>query len=334
MSDDLHKQMEAWLKQQQAYWSQLASGKDAGEAPASWQRLFREYQQSAFIDMPEQQARLASLLAANANLFNRFGEQVLEALKNPATNLRLDDAVEQLVSYLQQHSSAAMLQQWQLPEHLSSLFKTHSFSDDLLFENPFVSGFKSLLDTPAFGSNQKFQQQSRDAMKLLLDYQEALHQYVSQYSSINQLAGRRLLEMLRDTEREIGSLGDLHGLWVDCYEHAYAETAFTAQYQAAHGRVSNALMKLRKFIQDLRDVQFEALGLATRQGLNTAFERQHKLRKQVKQLQRELAETRARLEQSAPAAEVEALRREIASLRQTFSTASGNGAPPARKPRR
>ncbi|GGO75924.1 hypothetical protein GCM10011348_01900 [Marinobacterium nitratireducens] len=315
MSDDIQKQMEAWLKQQQAYWSQLAAGEEAGDAPSTWQRLLSEYQASAFRDVPEQNARLAALLASNAGLFNRFGEQILTALKTSAASPALEETVEQLVAYLQQHTTSAMLQQWQLPQHFAALFKSHSFADDPLFENPFVSGLKSLLDTPAFGSNRQLQQQARDALKLLLDYQEALHRYTAQYGSINQLAGKRLLQALRDSDNDLDSVGELHALWVDCYEAAYAEAAFTSEYQTAHGQVSNALMKLRKFLQDVRDFYFEAVGLATREGLNTALERQHQLRKQVKQLQRELQQTRAQLGASVPLSEFEALRAEFDALR-------------------
>lgn len=319
MSDDFRTQMEHWLERQQAYWQELAAGAAPGETPESWQHLFQEYRQSILQGLPEQQAHLASLLAGQSALFNRYGEQILTALKSPSPATQLEEAIERLVAELQQQASTEMLRQWQLPEEILALFRSHSFQDELLFDNPFVAGFKSLLDTPVVGSSQQLQHQAREGMRRLLAFQEALRPFAAQQAAINQQAGKALAEMLTG-DLEIDSLADLHALWVDCYESAYAETAFSESYQKTHSDVSNALMRLRQFGQDWRDSHFEAAGLATRQSLNTILERQHALRREVRDLKRELGRLRSAAEKPTQDTELQALRDEIAQMRGEIDT--------------
>jgi len=49
-------------------------------------------------------------------------------------------------------------------------------------------------------------------------------------------------------------------------------------------------MQLRKFMQDVRDIHFQSVGLATRSGLDTALQRQHKLRKEMRTNRRDVLE--------------------------------------------
>ncbi|MFW1676302.1 poly(R)-hydroxyalkanoic acid synthase subunit PhaE [Pontibacter sp. JAM-7] len=315
--DSSASQIQALLEAQQDYWSQLTDGKPA-MSPAELQDWISQAQSTVNQEGPKQFSQLLSILRAQAKNFTEFGEEVLRQYRG-GDDTSLNDAVLQFQNYMQKQSGELLLHQWQVPEQFASLFKTHSFSDDLLFENPFISGIKSLLETPVVGSNQETQQQLREALKLLIEYQEALHEYVEHYGSINQQASSKLLQQLTASEGKVTSLQALHDLWVEAYESAYSITVLTDEYQRAHGRISNALMQLRKFVQEVRDIHFQSIGLATRRGLDTALQRQHKLRKEMRVTQRDFAHMQAQLlelQQNSNADIIQALQQEVAQLRK------------------
>ncbi len=315
--DSSASQIKALLDAQQAYWTQLADGKPAA-SPEEWQEWMTHAQSTLNQEGPKQFSQLLSVLGAQAKNFTEYGEEVLRQYRG-GKDSSLNDAVLQFQNYIQKQTTELLLQQWQVPEQFASLFKSHSFRDDLLFENPFISGVKSLLETPVVGSHQETQQQLREALKLMLEHQEALNEYVKHYNSINQLASTELLQKLTASEEKITSLQALHDLWVDAYELAYSKTVLTDAYQRAHGRISNALMQLRKFVQDVRDVHFQSVGLATRRGLDTALKRQHQMRKEMRVTQREFQQMQQQLleiQQHNTAALIKSMQKEIADLKK------------------
>ena len=291
--DQKSSTIEALLDAQQAYWQQLLSGDSTDESEA-WLDKLRQQFQAIYKDTPEHFSHLLDILGAQSEKFTEFGEQLLQQSKT-CEALQSNEVVMQFQRYMQQQVTELLLRQWQIPEQFSSLFRTHSFRDDLLFENPFINGLKSLLETPTVGSNQDLQRQLRTAIKLTIEYQEALQAYIEHYSHINQQAVESMLHVLNESDSDINSLQQLHDIWVESYEAAYAKTVFTDAYQQAHGRISNALMQLRKYAQDERDKLFEAAGLATQQGLDTALKRQHALRKDMRVTHSELAVLKAQI---------------------------------------
>ncbi|WP_415888492.1 poly(R)-hydroxyalkanoic acid synthase subunit PhaE [Neptuniibacter sp. SY11_33] len=278
--------MEALLDAQKEYWKKITSGAEMPQ-PQEWAELFTKSQDTVKQEAPEQFAQMLDILGAQSKNFTQYGEELLNQYRNGGEQ-HLNQAVHEFQKYMQKQTADALMQQWQLPEQFASLFKTHSFRDDLLFENPFSSGMKSLLETPIIGTHRETQLQTREATKLTIEYQEALQEYVEHYSSINQNASTQMLTKLTETADEVSTLQQLHDIWVDAYESAYSDTVFTDAYQRSHGRISNALMNMRKFAQDVRDVHFQSVGLATRKGLDTALQRQHQLRKEMRNNRREM----------------------------------------------
>ena len=315
--DNGQPSIEALLDAQKAYWQQLMHGQDA-QSPEQWAEFLSHSQKNLTKEIPQQFSQMLDILGAQSRNFTQYGEELLRQYRDGGEQ-HINDAVSQFQNYMQQQTGKMLMEQWQLPEQFTSLFKSHSFSDDLLFENPFVSGVKSLLETPVVGGHQEGQQQTREAAKLLIEYQEALHEYVEHYSSINQSAATQMLKQLTSREDKVSSLQQLHDIWVEAYESAYSEKVFTDIYQRSHGRISNALMNLRKFIQDVRDVHFQSVGLATRKGLDTALQRQHRLRKEMRVSGRELQALRDELNELreiTSAAGINELKKQVASLRK------------------
>lgn len=296
------------------------------------QALFKEWiKEHATHDEPEKtpphyesrdMARVSAILATQTTEFLQFGKTVLEQHNNKSLKNIIESPLTHFRDFVQQQTGEALLKQWELPENVAALFKTHSFHDDILFENPYLSGLKSLLNTPSIGTSHEFQKNTRDGIKHLLEYQDALTEYIEQYSQINIQASEKMMLALAEGENIVETLGALHNLWVNCYETAYSECLYTQQYQKSHGRVSNALMCLRKYAQDMRDIQFEAIGLATRKGLDTALQRQHALRKEIRKINRSLEDVKEAQSQTLISElknTVQQLSLDVLSLKQELS---------------
>ena len=278
MSADTNEPMQALLQQQHALFRAWIDEQTSRAEPA----------EPISPDTSRDMARVAAILSSQTTDFLEFGNNIITQLETNPTKSSLQEPLTQFRDFVQQQSGEALLTQWQLPENVAALFRTHSFQDDILFENPYTSGLKSLLNFPSVGASHEFQQNTRDGIKYLLEYQDALSEYIEQYSQINLQATKALMQDLTEGSDVIETLGQLHDLWVNCYERSYADCLYTETYQKSHGRVSNALMRLRKYAQDMRDIQFETLGLATRKGLDTALQRQHTLRKEMRKINKTL----------------------------------------------
>jgi class III poly(R)-hydroxyalkanoic acid synthase PhaE subunit len=310
--------MESLLDAQKAYWDKLTSGTTDVQSAEEWADFLSHAQKKFSQEAPQQFSQLLDILGAQSRNFTQYGEELLRQYHS-GEEQHLNEAVHQFQNYMQKQTGEMLMQQWQLPEQFASLFKSHSFRDDLMFENPFISGMKSLLETPVIGSHQESQQQIREAIKLTIEYQEALQEYVGHYNSINQKAATQMLARLKEADDEVSSLQQLHDIWVDAYESAYSDTVFTDAYQRSHGRISNALMSLRKFTQEVRDILFQSAGLATRRGLDTALQRQHQLRKEMRVTKRELnamKEQLAELQSDSVNELINSLKQEITSLKR------------------
>ncbi|WP_409526270.1 poly(R)-hydroxyalkanoic acid synthase subunit PhaE [Nitrincola sp. MINF-07-Sa-05] len=312
MDNDLLELMRRWLNRP----ADVAAATDDPdrkadpEGDADWQTLLQKLQSQGWNQLPQQQAEVLSLLTRQSSEFTRFAEQLLASLNEKSAEFSLAPFFTQFHDHIRRLTNEWLVQRWQLPEQLGSLLRTHSFQDDLLFDNPFVNGLKSLLENPVVGTSHQQQAAMKKGVSLLLEYQHALSDYSQHYSRINTEALEQMMHEVNQSESDVSTLHELHLLWVNCYESVYAKAIATDKYQRAHGRISNAVMQLRKFMQDQRDVQFDAVGLATRQGLNTALERQHQMRKQMKQVRKELIELAALRD------EVVQLRQEVQELRK------------------
>lgn len=313
MATQFNEQMQALFAEQQALFKQ-------------WLEQTTQAPETQGFGGPDQ-AKIAATLATQSAEFLQLGNQLLTLLQSMPGKDALNSAFNQFRDYIQHHTGEALLQQWRLPEHLSALFRTHSFHDDQFFENPFLSGLKTLLDAPSVGASHVWQQDVRDGMRLLLNYQEALSEYIGHYTSINEQAVDQLLSELTDGDKTVETLGELHDLWVECYESAYAKTLYTPEYQQSHGKISNIIMQLRSYYQEIRDRQFATAGLATRKGLDTALERQHALRKGMRKVDQRLAQLENQLQHlETLEAKIATLEAKVQHLQAPKSSAKKSGA--------
>jgi len=91
-------------------------------------------------------------------------------------------------------------------------------------------------------------------------------------------------------------------MWVDGSEEAYAKFAMSDEYQVVYGDLVNALMRVRKDMNELVEHQYELMNIPTRSEVDTMQGRQQENRRENRQLRHEIAQLRAQVERlSKPA---------------------------------
>lgn len=300
MADDLLKLMQQW-----ATYLDKQSHEAPGGTPFNWQSP-----DPTSVSGP--QAELISLLTQQSLEFARFAEQIIELIEQQGRQTELSALINHFQDHLRRLTQEWILSRWQLPEQLGALFRTHSFQDDLLLDNPFIHGLKSLLNTPdQLGLQHSLQQQLKSGVDLLIEYEQALRQYSAHYSEINSSATRNFLDSIETADPSINGLGQLHDLWVECYEECYSKAIATLDYRKAHGRISNAVMHLRLFLQQLRNTQLQQLGIPNEAQLSQIHQQLHQQRRELKSLKRELGE-------------LTELKEEIEELKRTLGEKNGD----------
>lgn len=93
-----------------------------------------------------------------------------------------------------------------------------------------------------------------------------------------------------DAHPPITSLRELHELWVDCGEQAYAAAAHGDDFAGAQGELLAATIELRFEQQRIAESWGRAFKLPTLSDIDTINERVHELSRRVGELERELAE--------------------------------------------
>jgi hypothetical protein len=317
LTDDFRTLMEQWLKQQQAYWAQLSAA--APSAQNVWGNLFNvtASAQAGPHSQPDTEPtqRILAQLASQILLLNQYAEPFFKALQPPASSADLTCVLELWLQTLQQQAGSDATERWKLPEALTALLQASGLDEAHLLDGTALETLSRLFGGPGMTPDNA-RAQAMDAMHLLTDYQQALQQYLGQIREVSQHAATRLLDALEHTDTPATSLGALHDLWVDHYELAYRQQAFSEAFQAAHGHISNAHMRLQLFAQRVRDTQLNAAGMATQHELQQLRRDAHLLRKQVRKLQQERAATPAVTPDHTAAmnslrAELESLRNEI-----------------------
>lgn len=94
-----------------------------------------------------------------------------------------------------------------------------------------------------------------------------------------------------DAHPPITSLGELHELWVDCGEQAYAAAARGEEFADAQREVLAATIEWRSEQQRLAKSWAKAFDLPTLSDIDTINERVHALSRRVGELERELAQS-------------------------------------------
>jgi polyhydroxyalkanoate synthase subunit PhaE len=171
-----------------------------------------------------------------------------------------------------------------------------------------------VLSTPAIGSMREQQEQVQNLVKLQLDYQQALQDYAATYDEIGVKCVEALQEQIQQRMVEgnpIESLREVHDLWIDSCEQAYANYVVTDKYVGVYGRLVNSLMALTRHGTMMVDQVLSAMNMPTRSEVDTLHRRLQETRRESKVLRAELDSLR------------KMLRSEMQSSRRSPQTGNG-----------
>jgi polyhydroxyalkanoate synthase subunit PhaE len=171
-----------------------------------------------------------------------------------------------------------------------------------------------VLSTPAIGSMREQQEQVQNLVKLQLGYQQALQDYAATYDEIGVKCVEALQEQIQQRMVEgnpIESLREVHDLWIDSCEQAYANYVVTDKYVGVYGRLVNSLMALTRHGTMMVDQVLSAMNMPTRSEMDTLHRRLQETRRESKVLRAELDSLR------------KMLRSEMQSSRRSPQTGNG-----------
>ncbi|MCP5299691.1 MAG: class III poly(R)-hydroxyalkanoic acid synthase subunit PhaE [Chromatiaceae bacterium] len=172
--------------------------------------------------------------------------------------------------------------------------------------------FCRALSVPGLGYTREQQERVQELARHLLSYHDALRAYKLAFAktALSSLGSvQKRLRALHEAGDKIESLRALYDMWVDASEEAYAEFAMSDEYQVVYGDLVNALMLVRRDMNELSEQHYRLLNIPTRSEIDTMQHRQQENRRETRMLRREIAELRAQLDkQSRPAPAARAAR--------------------------
>jgi len=165
--------------------------------------------------------------------------------------------------------------------------------------------FCRALSMPGLGYTREQQERMQRLARHLLTYHDAFRAYKLAFaktalSSLDSVQKR--LQKMHQDGKKIESLRGLYDMWVDASEEAYARFAMSDEYQVVYGDLVNALMRVRKDMNELVEHQYELMNIPTRSEIDTMQGRQQENRRESRQLRHEIAQLRAQLEELRKAA--------------------------------
>jgi class III poly(R)-hydroxyalkanoic acid synthase PhaE subunit len=178
---------------------------------------------------------------------------------------------------------------------------------DVLRNMP-TEGMRSKLDrvlgAPGLGYTREEQGQYQELTRAVLDYQETFAEYLGFFSKMGVGSVERLQWLVKEAEQKnktIGSARQLYDMWVQCCEAEYADRVMTDEYTELHGRLVNALMRVKQRMSVIVDEYLGAMNMPTRRELRTLQDRVQEARRETKRLRSELDALKKQLAGTAAA---------------------------------
>ena len=167
------------------------------------------------------------------------------------------------------------------------------------------------LSIPAVGYTRESQEQFQILAQRQMDYATATQAYQMAFGKLGAETARKFQESLQERAQEnkpIASLRELYDQWVETSETAYAEFVMTDEYQKLYGHLVNSLLALKHQMARMVDQTLESLHMPTHAEIRTLQCRQQELRrenlhmrKEIKDIQQQLADIRKNMPQPATA---------------------------------
>ncbi len=300
-----------WMEMQQKYWqnwadaSQRLFGQETTPA-AAWGNGMDQWWKALAPAAGSDMARnFMDKMVEQGRFFFQLAEDTATKLAGAGSGTDWSAALENVTTPLKDafarlstgdESARKMFAFWELPfDNWQRMTSSLSLVPGDVLRNIPTEGVRSKLDrvlgAPGLGYTREEQGQYQALTRAVLDYQEALADYLGFFSKMGVGAVERLQWQVKEAEQKkksIGSARDLYDTWVQCCEAEYADRVMTEEYAGLHGRLVNALMRLKQRMGLIVDEYLGTMNMPTRRELHTLQDRVQEARRETKRLRSEL----------------------------------------------
>lgn len=302
-----------WMAVQQKYWEDWTemSRKAMGMAQpkkSPWEQGLDHWWQAVAPAAPDAARGFMHKMMEQGKQFFHMAE---EFAKNLQVNGGADDwadVVKRTLSDMQQAFSGAaqpggddalhkMMAFWEMPmDNWQRMLSSLSLVPGDVLRNMPHGGPRANLDrflsAPGLGYAREEQGQQQQMMRLVIEYQRALQEYMQFFSNLGMLSVDRMRQLVGSKVADGGSIDSARALyddWVGCCEEVYSEQVMTPEYARIHGQLVNALMGVKKQMGTMVDEALGTFNMPTRAELRTLQERMQENRREIKKLRAELS---------------------------------------------
>lgn len=329
---DWFKDFEALSRQYWTAWSDIAQPKPTDPA-AAWQQGFEQWKRAVGGDST--QSELVDRLSAGAKTYVALMQSMLAAVSGqPGSN----GTAAAWTEVLRNGFNLPGLDPALLNNPLAASLREISGQGAKGFERmmaefaeaaaPFRQAAAATLAMPAFGYAREHQERWQKLATAWADQQKQSNRYQALMLKASQAGFERFQTKLAEREepgRQLESLRQVYDLWIDAAEEAYAEVALSDEFREVYGALVNAQMRVRSLVQQEVEKTTAQLGMPTRSEVRS-------VEKSVYELRRALKDRNGGSSSGGLAAEVAALRTEVAALKkQLGSTAPKPVAKPSKR---
>jgi class III poly(R)-hydroxyalkanoic acid synthase PhaE subunit len=148
---------------------------------------------------------------------------------------------------------------------------------------------RKFLSLPAMGINREVTIKLQNTLKHWNNYQKFSNRYREVFTGLGKEALDRLQDkILEKAEREekISSLRAIYNMWIDANEEVFAEYVSSEDYSTLYANLVNSLIEFRKHSNILSDGMLTVLNVPTSSGVKSLTERQHHIKKELKETAR------------------------------------------------
>ncbi len=311
---------EDWMQVQQNYWQQWneMSKRAAGMAQppkAPWEQAMDHWWEAIAPQSQNSASSLMEKMMTQGKQFFRMIEGMQQGVaQQKGLNESLDDIFEQFRGKMKDfsHSSMEKLAEaeamWMSPMQNWQKFAAKSLpmGSDMALK----MDASQFLGAPGLGYSRETEDQHKQLMLSVVEYQEAMQLYFETLADLGPLSVDRLKKKvmtLNEAGKSIDSARQLFDLWVAASEEVYGERTITAEYAEVHGNLVNALMKVKREWQTILDDRLAAMGMPTQREMRTMQDRMQETRRELRGMRSEMAALRRELAAAKKSASVPAV---------------------------
>jgi class III poly(R)-hydroxyalkanoic acid synthase PhaE subunit len=307
-----------WMEVQRSYWENMTefSRKALGlQAPpkSPWESAMDHWWEAVSPAAPDMASGFMEKMMDQGKTFFHMAEQFNQRLQVNGARSDWSDIFNKTFSSLQAAFTQGgggkgddalhkMMAFWEMPSDnwqrmVSSLSLTPGDTLRNMPHDP-KAQFERFLSAPGLGYSREEEGQQKETMLKMMEYQQALQEYMQFFSNIGVLSVDRMrteIEGLAQKGAKIESARALYDTWVGACEAVYSEQVMTPEYASIHGRLVNSLMAVKQRMSVMVEEYLGTFNVPTRTELRTLQMRMQEDRRAIKALRAEVSRLKTAL---------------------------------------